>query len=148
MAIGERIRRIRLFRKMTQSQLGEAVGLSDVRIRQYEIGNRTPKVEMIEELAGALNCNFRSIYEPTLYAAEDVMFTLFELDEHYNLPLYEVADPEDPTERHIAVGFDYSLLDDFLNIWKKKKEELASGKITREEYFEWKINWPSSASDK
>ena len=24
----------------------------------------------------------------------------------------------------------------------KKKEELASGKITQEEYFEWKIQWP------
>lgn len=46
------------------------------------------------------------------------------------------------SEKHIAVGFDYSLLDDFLNTWKKKKEDLASGKITKEEYFEWKINWP------
>ncbi len=47
MAIGERIKRIRNFRKLTQAQLGEAVGLSDVRIRQYEIGNRTPKKDMI-----------------------------------------------------------------------------------------------------
>lgn len=86
--------------------------------------------------------NYRSIYESSLYAAEDVMYALFELDEHYNMPLYEVANPEDPTEKHIAVGFDYSLLDDFLNTWKKKKEDLASGKITKEEYFEWKINWP------
>ena len=135
MAIGERIKRIRNFRKLTQAQLGEAVGLSDVQIRQYEIGNRTPKEEMIQELAKALDCNYRSIYEPSLYAAEDVMYALFELDEHYNMPLYEVADPEDPTEKHIAVGFDYSLLDDFLNTWKKKKEDLADRKITKEEYF-------------
>ncbi len=27
--------------------------------------------------------NYRSLDEPTLYAAEDVMYTLFELDEHY-----------------------------------------------------------------
>lgn len=99
---------------------------------------------MIQELAKALNCNYRSIYEPFLYAAEDVMYALFELDEHYNMPLYEVTNPEGPTEKHIAVGFDYSLLDDFLNNWKKKKEDLASGKITKEEYFEWKINWPHS----
>lgn len=39
----------------------------------------------------------------------------------YDMPLYEVADPEDPTEKHIAVGFNYSLLDDFLNTWKKKR---------------------------
>lgn len=58
------------------------------------------------------------------------------------MPLYEVTNLEDPTEKHIAVGFDYSLLDDFLNTWKKKKEDFASGIITKEEYFEWKINWP------
>lgn len=136
MAIGERIKRIRNFRKWTQAQLGKAVGLSDVRIRQYEIGNRIPKENMIQELAKALDCNYRSIYEPSLYAAEDVMYTLFELDEHYDINLYEVANPDDPTEKHIAVGFDYSLLDDFLSNWKKKKEDLASGKITKEEYFE------------
>lgn len=79
---------------------------------------------------------------PTLYSAEDVMYTLFELDEHYNMFLYEVTNPEDPAEKHIAVGFDYSLLDDFLNTLKKKKDDLASSKITKEEYFEWKINWP------
>ena len=141
MAIGERIKRIRNFRKWTQAQLGKAVGLSDVRIRQYEIGNRIPKENMIQELAKALDCNYRSIYEPSLYAAEDVMYTLFELDEHYDMNLYEVANPDDPTEKHIAVGFDYSLLDDFLSNWKKKKEDLSSGKITKEEYFEWKINW-------
>ena len=76
MAIGERIKRIRNFRKLTQAQLGEAVGLSDVRIRQYEIGNRTPKEEMIQELAKALDCNHLSIYEPSLYAAEDVILRL------------------------------------------------------------------------
>lgn len=121
MAIGERIKRIRNFRKQTQAQLGEAVVLSDIRIRQYEIGNRTPKEEMIHELAKALNCNYRSIYEPSLYAVEDVMYTLFELDEHYDMNLYEVANPDDPTEKHIAVGFDYSLLDDFLSNWKRKE---------------------------
>ena len=99
-------------------------------------------------LISALDCNYRSIYEPSLYAAEDVMYAFFELDEHYNMPLYEVANPEDPTEKHIAVGFDYSLLDDFLNTWKKKKEDLASGKITKEEYLEWKINWPHTEDQK
>lgn len=142
MAIGERIKRIRNFRNMTQSLLGAEVGLSDVRIRQYEIGNRTPKKEMIKKIANALNCNYCSIYEPTLYSAEDVMYTLFELDEHYTLPLYRIEDSENKGETHIAVGFHYSLLDDFLSDWMKKKEELASGKITKEEYFEWKINWP------
>lgn len=96
------------------------------------------------KLSKAPDRNYRSLYEPTLYDAEDVMYSLFELDEHYDLSLQEVTDKEDKTENHIAVSFNYSLLDDFLKTWKKKKEELASGKITSEEYFEWKINWPHS----
>ncbi|WP_445293054.1 helix-turn-helix domain-containing protein [Coprococcus sp. HCN-4056] len=74
------MKRIRNFRKLTQAHLGRSVGLSDVRIRQYEISNRPPKEDMIQELAKALDCNYRSIYEPSLYAAEDVMYALFELD--------------------------------------------------------------------
>lgn len=145
MSVGERIKRTRKFRKMTQAQLGEAVGLSDVRIRQYELGNRTPKENMLRKIAKALNCNYRSLYEPTTYAADDVMFALFELDERYDMPLYEVEDEDN--EKHICVGFDFFVIDEFLSDWKKKKEELASGKITREEYFEWKITWPKSADE-
>ena len=70
-----------------------------------------------------------------------MIYTLFELDDHYDMPLYEVKDKK-TKETHICVGFDYSLLDDFLSDWKKKKEELAKGRITRAEYFEWKIKWP------
>lgn len=110
------------------TQLNEAIDLSDVRIQQYEIDNRTPKEDMIQKLAKTLNCYYRSICEPSLYATEDVMYALFELDEHYDMNLYEVTNPDDPTEKHIAVGFDYSLLDDFLNIWKKG--DLDSSKIT------------------
>ena len=76
---------------------------------------------MIQELAKTLDCNYRSIYELSLYTVEDVMYALFELDEHYDMPPYEVTNPEDPTKKHFAVGFDYSLLDDFLSNWKRKE---------------------------
>lgn len=140
MAIGERIKRIRTFRKMTQSQLGEAVGLSDVRIRQYELGNRTPKADMIQQMAEALDCNYRSIEESSLYAAEDVMFALFELDEHYDMPLYEVEDKENKGEKHICVGFNYSLMDDFLFEWMKKKKNLLLEKLPEKNTLSGKLN--------
>ena len=31
--------------------------------------------------------------------------------------------------------------------WTLRKEELTSGAITRDEYFEWKINWPQTCDD-
>ena len=87
MAVGDRIKRARNFRGLTQKELGIAAGLdersADIRIAQYESGTRTPKEDLLRKIAEVLDVNYRSLYEPTLYAAEDIMYSLFELDEHY-----------------------------------------------------------------
>ena len=98
MAVGDRIKRARNLRGMTQKELGIAIGFeeksADIRIAQYESNTRTPKEELLRKIAEVLDVNYRSLYEPTLYAAEDVMYTLFELDEHYpGTRLYESQTP-------------------------------------------------------
>ncbi|MFT9056354.1 MAG: helix-turn-helix transcriptional regulator [Ethanoligenens sp.] len=154
MAVGDRIKRIRNVRGLTQRELGLAIGFdeksADVRVAQYESGTRTPKEDMLRKIAEVLDANYRALYEPTLYAAEDVMYTLFELDEHYqHMQIYDVTDASDPnyTEAHKAISFNNHLLDGFLKEWQLRKQELAEGKISREEYLEWKINWPQTADD-
>jgi len=153
MAIGERIKRIRNIRKLTQKELGLAVGFdentADVRIAQYESNTRTPKEEMLRKIAEALDVNYNAIYESSLYAVEDIMFTLFELDEHYLIRLHEIADNTDPdfTEKHIAVNFHTRLLDEFLTEWQQRKKDLADGVISKAEYMEWKLNWPRTAGE-
>ena len=167
MAVGDRIKRARNLRGMTQKELGIAIGFeeksADIRIAQYESNTRTPKEELLRKIAEVLDVNYRSLYEPTLYAAEDVMYTLFELDEHYpGTRLYEVTDTTDPDlpEKHMAVSFRYRLLDEFLKEWQLRKKQLRKkqlrkkqlrkkqlreGEITKEEYLEWKLNWPQTA---
>ena len=149
MSVGDRIKRARNFRGMTQKELGIAVGFdeksADIRIAQYESNTRTPKEDLLRKLAEALDVNYRSLYEPTLYAAEDIMYTLFELDEHYpGTKLYEVTDP-DSSSSHMAVSFNYRLLDEFMREWQQRKKELQAGQITKEEYQEWKLNWPQTS---
>ena len=63
--------------------------------------------------------------------------------------LYEINENTDPDfpEKHIAVSFRYHLLDKFLLEWQLRKKQLAAGEITREEYLEWKLNWPQTADD-
>ena len=52
MTIGERIKKIRVFRKMTMDDLGGALGFEgknmSVRISQYETGARIPGEDMIQ----------------------------------------------------------------------------------------------------
>ena len=144
MAVGDRLKRVRVLRNLTQKELGLAVGFeentADVRIAQYETGTRTPKEDMLRKIAEVLDVNYRSLYEPTLYAAEDLMYTLFELDEHYNLYVHDFDGKK-------CVAFNNKLLDDFLAEWQVRKKDLANGTISKVEYMEWKLNWPQTADD-
>ncbi len=151
MAIGDRIKRIRNFRGLTQKQFGMLIGFdektADIRVAQYESGTRTPKEDLLQKMAEALDVNYRSLYEPTLYAAEDIMYTLFELDEHYTTAVHDIPDEEYPEKSHKAVQFKSNLLDDFLSEWQQRKKDLADGIISKAEYTEWKLNWPDTADD-
>ena len=70
MAVGDRIKRARNLRGMTQKELGIAIGFeeksADIRIAQYESNTRTPKEELLRKIAEVLDVNYRSLYEPDL----------------------------------------------------------------------------------
>ena len=57
MTIGERIKKIRLEKGMTQKEVAEKCGLFDSAIRRYESGRQNPKIETVEKIANALGVN-------------------------------------------------------------------------------------------
>lgn len=146
MQIGERIKHARNHRGLTQKQLGMMVGFdektADVRIAQYESSTRTPKADMRNKLAAALNINYRYFYDSHQYAAEDYMFLLFELDEYTPL---ELSPYDDEGVTKVNIHIPYHLVDDFLKGWMQEKQALADGRISKADYTEWKLNWPKSA---
>ena len=152
MAVGDRIKRIRNFRKMTMKELGMAVGFdensADVRIAQYENNSRKPKEELLRKIASALDVSYESLADATMDDASGILHALFELDDRYPwMHLVETTDNTDASVPHkrIAICFDYNLLNDFMTEWMLRKQQMRSGEITREEYQEWKLNWPQTA---
>ena len=81
MAIGERIRFFRHLRGMTLKALGLAVGFSprtaEVRMSQYEKGLRTPKADLIENLAYRLQVSTDALNVPDIDTYQGFMHTLF-----------------------------------------------------------------------
>jgi hypothetical protein len=80
-----------------------------------------------------------------LYAAEDIMFLLFELDGVHRIDLTPF---NDGMRTRVNVHINYGVVDDFLAGWMEKKHALAGGAITKQEYTEWVLTWPYSASEK
>ena len=134
MNIGEKIKRIRQHRRMTQKELGELVDLSANRIAQYEMGYRVPKKPLLNQIAEALRVSPLALSDGGNGPANDILEQLFWLDEEqpgviklvptergtarYNanpdLALHYDDNDSWPPRSPVAMWFDDTILDDFL----------------------------------
>ena len=171
MTVGDKIKKIRTFRGMTQKELGLAIGFeekgADNRIAQYETNYRVPKRELLDKMAEALRVDRQNFYTIAPGSAEDFMRTFFWLDEDSPgaIRLFQlVRNPgragaaDDTAVRYnVAMTGPHTLpwvCTSSMALWTSscgngffRQQELHAGEITREEYFEWKLNWPHTCDD-
>lgn len=152
MSIGERIKKARVFRGMTQKELGIAVGFNeknaDVRIAQYESNTRRPKDNLLYKMADVLDVGFFALYEPHQYNAESIMYSLFDQgNDPMRVQLEEVLTTNglQRPQKRIAIIYNYDHMDEYLREWKLRREQVLNHTITVEEYTEWVVNWPDTS---
>ena len=138
MTIGDKIKKIRTFRGMTQKELGLAIGFeekgADNRIAQYETNYRVPKRELLDKIAQALRVDRQNFYPGKTGASDDTAVRYNDTDDW-------------PAQPPVGIYFNYGLVDEFMREWLLRQQELHAGEITRDEYFEWKLNWPCTCDD-
>ena len=94
MATGKRIKHIRALRRLTQKELGAAIGFSgktsDVRIAQYESEKRMPKDDLLNNIANTLNVSPLALTVPDIDSQLGPMHTLFALEGTLGLKIKEI----------------------------------------------------------
>ena len=89
--LGKRIRLFRSRKGLKQKELGEMVGFmgktSDVRIAQYETEARTPKDDLIKQLADIFGVTTRAITVPNIDSYLGLMHTFFALEDEYGFQI-------------------------------------------------------------
>ena len=145
MAIGERIRFIRNLKGMTQKYLGQIIGFSektaDIRMAQYESGTRTPKADVTEALAQALEVSPAALAVPDIDTNIGLMHTLFALEDLRGLKVGQI-DGELCLRLDKHKGSEYISMFDMLSAWYEQEEKYHNGEITKEEYDRWRYNYP------
>ena len=145
MAIGERIRFFRNLRGMTQKYLGVLMGFpeksADIRMAQYESGSRTPKEDLTNSLAQALEVSPSALNVPDIDSYDGLMHTLFALEDLYGLKAGEI-DGELCLRLDKSKGTTYLQMFDMLRAWKEEAEKLERGEISKEEYDRWRYRYP------
>ncbi len=152
MAIGERIRFIRNLRGMTQKWLGLAVGFperaADVRMAQYEAGTRKPKENLVNDLARVLEVSPSALDVPNIESYVGLMHTLFALEDLYGLNIGNI-NGEVCLRLSKSNSTAFSSMFDMFSAWEEEATKLRKGEITKEEYDQWRYNYPKfDTSDK
>ena len=149
--LGARIRKIRMFRNITQKELGRRLGYgensADVRIAQYESGQRTPKQETLIRIAEILEVDVRNFLSPGIATMDELMETLFWMDEE-NRGLFHLFLLNDSESETVGITMRDKKAMSYLQEWMGKKQKLGNGRITEEEYLEWKLHWPENKQKK
>jgi Predicted transcriptional regulator len=87
---GKRMRKIREAQGISQTELGEKVGLSADRIQKYENGIRNPKEELIIKIASALDVDPLALIDPSPCSEIGAMYCFFDMEEHFDLEPIEI----------------------------------------------------------
>lgn len=72
MTVGEKIKMYRSLFNVTQKELAERSGVSEISIRKYEAGERNPKLEQIRKIAHALEWPEEEFFELPYKETTDV----------------------------------------------------------------------------
>ena len=144
MAIGKRIKFFRNRKGMTQKQMGEMLGFlsrtSDVRMAQYESEARVPKHDLVKEMAHILDVSPHAITVPNIDSYIGLLHTLFALEDMYGLKIGEI-DGEICLRQDKSANVYISMLEMF-RAWQEKAAALERKEITKEEYDQWRYNYP------
>ena len=149
MTLGDKIRKYRTLKGLTQAQLGSMVKLTGDRIRQYENDVRKPKDGKLFEIADALDVNPSTLAEPDFDDPTSVLHVLFELEDIYGLHFEKVGD-------NYQLAFskgeyeNANWIIDGIAAWIKKRGELqpdindSDNTITdkKNDYIRWKARYP------
>lgn len=145
--VGDKIRYYRLQRNMTQKELAEKCGLNESTIRNYELGNRTPKQEIIEDIAAALEVSQFAICDPSLSSLFGAIHILFSMEILHGMHP-EMVDGEPVLKFPTIKGGSEkgSLFGMAVSAWAEKYKEWKDGEIDEETYRSWTEKYPEEVT--
>ena len=142
---GERIAFVRQFRRMTQDEVSDKLGLDGENKRRsmarYESGDRKPKENRLLEIANVLKVNPKIIKEYDFKSQEDVIYMLLWMEEQYPRMNIDFDILEYLQEKN-------KMILDFMDEWNDMRRKRLSHEITYEEYIEWKFQYEIKEGDK
>ena len=152
-SIGSKIRLYRKYRGLTQKELGDACGLNESTIRNYELGNRYPDRQTLTQIADTLHIDVFSLLDPDPTDPTGAIHVLFDIERCYGLIPKEIdgrlclvldQDADAGVKKALTSSEKLKRLQfqESLALWEHVRKVYDEGNLLDEEYDDWKSAWP------
>lgn len=145
--IGLKLRYARELKGFSQEYLGEKLGYKGDKTKaiivKFEAGEKTPKETEFTALLELLGINIDYLFAPTVYPTTNLMSILLALDELNTFSFQEKTYTNEHGQEVTEKALHIPLLNPHFKEWSEKKEQLKNGKISLDEYHQWRIGWSS-----
>ncbi len=150
MTLGEKIKKYRVNKGLTQKALGERAlgqkGDKALRIYKYENDVIVPKPDVRRSIADALDVDVEALSDIAITSNEDIMYILFELEETKGLRIHK-------ENGHIVLDFDDQELKNneqlftYLSLWADESSRNKTTVADKNAYEHWKGRFVTNAND-
>jgi len=137
--IAERLKKIRKLRGHTQAVVSERARINAGLYRQYECGDRIPKLEALQKIAGALDVDVAFLQPSLTDTPMSVYALLFDLLSEYGDVTFQ------NNGGTVTFGIDH---------YEHSSENIklsaamnAHMRLSQEEFLKWLISYPSKTGD-
>ncbi len=110
------------------------------------LDSRTPKADLVEQLAGALDVSTEALNVPNIDSYTGLMHTLFALEDLYGFKI-DTLDGEVCIRINRQNGSNFTKIMGLLEPWEEMARKYRDGEITREEYDAWRYRYPRSKAE-
>lgn len=139
---GVKMRKIRLRKGLSTSDLGAKCNVTDAAIRQYEGDKRSPKEDKLQEIANALGVDVSALYDRKIESISDIMHILFEIEsDGYVTPdIFPVNANRSRTLYGVRALNE--VLNEGIEKWCEKRELWETQQISDDDYRNWQDAFP------
>ena len=99
-----------------------------------------PKEDLVKQMAEIFEVSPRAITVPNIETSENLMHTLFALEDMYGLKVDKLSD-EVCIRLRPTPGAEFPQLFDFFQAWYEKSKLHNKEKISDDEYDDWRYNF-------
>lgn len=114
-------------------QVGFLEKTADIRMAQYESGSRTPKADLLYELAKVFEVSPKALTVPNIESYDGIMHTLFTLEDLYGIRINKL-DGKLCIRLDKGMGVNYITMYAMFFVWQEQAKKLKGGEISKEEY--------------